>query len=109
LRIHLRQTRHVPTFTVLVSLRFDTAPVADDVDRLREALQPRDEDLRLWQDGDPRVVRMTTERAAPDLEAAVFLGHDLAEEALELSGVAGSALEIVAMSDEHQRIWRAEP
>jgi hypothetical protein len=99
----------VPTFTVLVSLRFDTAPEADDVDRLRAALQPRDDDLRLWQDSDPRVVRMTTERPAPDLEAAVFLGHDLAEEALELSGGAGSALEIVAMTDEHQRIWRAEP
>jgi hypothetical protein len=102
-------TLDMPLFTVLVALRFDTAPEDDDVHRLHAALQPRDDDLRLWQDSDPRVVRMTTERAAPDLEAAVFLGHDLAEEALELSGVAGSALEVVAMTDEHRRIWRAEP
>jgi hypothetical protein len=99
----------VPTFTVLVALRFDTVPGEQAVDGLRAALQPRDDTLRLWQDTDPRVIRMTTERSAPDLEAAVFLGHDLAEEALELSGSAGSALEVVAMTDEQQRIWRAEP
>jgi hypothetical protein len=99
----------MPLFTVLVALRFDTAPGEDAVDGLLAALRPRDDALRLWQDTDPRVVRMTTERAAPDLEAAVFLGHDLADEALALSGSAGSALEVVAMSDEHQRIWRAEP
>jgi hypothetical protein len=102
-------TFDMPLFTVLVALRFDVAPGDEAVDGLRTALQPRDDGLRLWQDTDPRVVRMTTERAAPDLEAAVFLGHDLAEEALELSGSAGSALEIVAMTDEQQRIWRAEP
>jgi hypothetical protein len=99
----------VPTFTLLVALRFDTTPGEDAVDGLRAALRPRDDALLLWQDTDPRVVRMTTDRVAPDLGAAVFLGHDLAEEALELSGSAGSALEVVAMTDEHQRVWRAEP
>lgn len=96
-------------YTVLVALRFDPALGEDAVDGLRAALRPRDDDLRLWLDSDPGVVRMTTERAAPDLDAAVLLGHDLAEEALELSGSPGSALEVVAMTDEHQRIWRAEP
>jgi hypothetical protein len=93
-------TGNVPTFTVLVSLRFETAPGEDAVEGLRAALRPRDDALRLWQDTDPRVVRMTTDRAAPDLEAA---------EALELSGSPGSALEVVAMTDEQQRVWRAEP
>jgi hypothetical protein len=102
-------TGNVPTFTVLVSLRFDTAPGEDAVEGLHAALRPRDDALRLWQDTDPRVVRMTTDRAAPDLEAAVFLGHDVAAEALELSGSPGSALEVVAMTDEQQRVWRAEP
>jgi hypothetical protein len=99
----------VPSFTVLVALRFDPALGEDAVDGLRAALQSRDGDLRLWRDTDPRVLRLSTERAAPDLDAAVLLGHDLVEEALEESGSAGSALEVVAMTDEHQRIWRAEP
>ena len=96
-------------FTVLVALRFDPAPAEDAVDGLLAALRPRDDDLRVWRDTDPRVVRLSTERAAPDLEAAVLLGQDLAEEALAASGSAGSVLEVVAMSDEHQRVWRAEP
>jgi hypothetical protein len=52
---------------------------------------------------------VSTDLPAPDAEGALDAGHTLAQEALPLCPFPASAEEVVAMSDEEQLVWRAEP
>ena len=109
-RIHLPQTRGVPTFTRYVALRADrplddaaVAAVADD-------LRPEDEELCIWRDEqDGALLRVSVEGVADDLEAALDLGRALAEETAVASRFPTETEEIVAMDDEQQLVWRAKP
>jgi hypothetical protein len=99
----------VPTFTLSVSVRLDTPPGDDVVDALRSTLRPGDDDLMVWRDADPAVLRLSTDRPATDLDGAVALGLELADDALALSRRPGAVQEVVAMDDDRQLVWRAEP
>jgi hypothetical protein len=105
----LPQTLGVPTFSLAVSVRFDAVPGDDLVDALTAALRPGDDDLMVWRDADPAVLRLSADCAAADLEGAVAVGLELADDALVLSGPGGAVQEVVAMDDERQLVWRAEP
>jgi hypothetical protein len=99
----------VPTFTLAVSVRFDRAPDDDVVDALGSTLRPGDDGLLVWRDTDPAVLRLSVECSAADPDGAVAAGLALADDAVGLSRSAGTALEVVAMDDERQLVWRAEP
>ena len=97
----------MPAFTLSVALR-SSAPLDDDVlDRLRTVLRPDDPDLRLWREPDRAVLRVVTECTADDLEAALDLGQDLAEEAGAVCP--GRVFEVAAMGDDDSRVWRSGP
>ena len=73
-------------------------------------LRPDDEDLCIWRDdADPTLVRVSTDRPADDLDAALALGRELAAETVALSPVGAAVEEVVAMDDEQQLVWRAKP
>jgi hypothetical protein len=99
----------VPTFTLSVSVRLDTPPGDDVVDALRSTLRPGDDGLMVWRDADPAVLRLSTDCPAADLDGAVALGLELADDALALSRRPGAVQEVVAMDDDRQLVWRAEP
>ena len=98
----------MPTFTLAVSVRFDAVPEDDVVDTLGRLLRPEDDDLLVWRDG-PTVLRLSTDRPATDLEDAVAVGLELGDDALALCQCPGEVQEVVAMDDERQLVWRAEP
>jgi hypothetical protein len=102
----------VPTFTLAISVRLDAVP-ADDVVDSASTLRPGDENLLVWQDADPAVLRLSTDCPAADLDAALAVGLELADDVLALGvlelGVQGAVEEVVAMDDERQLVWRAEP
>jgi hypothetical protein len=98
----------VETFSVVVVLRFDAAIGDGEIPGLLGGTD--DEGSLVWRDGaDPRVMRLSSERAAEDLSDAVQQGRGLAAEALDRFAVPGEVLEVVAMADEDSMVWRAEP
>jgi hypothetical protein len=99
----------VPAHSLAVSVRFDAVPGDDVVDMLRSRLRPGDDDLMVWRDADPTVLRLATDCPAPDLEEALARGLQLADDAVAVGGRGGAVLEVVAMDDEQQLVWRAEP
>jgi hypothetical protein len=99
----------VPTFTLAVSVRLDAVPGDEVVGALTTTLRPGDDDLLVWRDADPAVLRLSTDCSASDLEGAVALGLELADDALALCRRPGAVGEVVAMDDERQLVWRAEP
>jgi hypothetical protein len=103
------QTPAVDTFTVYVALRADRTLDDAAVDAVAGPLRPDDPDLCIWRDEiAPDLLRVSVDCPAPDLGTALELGHELAEEARALDG--GLAVEeVVAMTDERQLVWRAEP
>lgn len=103
----LAQTRGVPSFTLSVALR-SSAPLDDDaVDALRAVLRPGDPELRLWREPDRAVLRVSTECEAEDLDAALVLGMQLADEVGEARP--GRVFEVAAMGDDDSQVWRAGP
>jgi hypothetical protein len=73
-------------------------------------LRPDGEELCLWRDdADPTLVRVSIDCAADDLDGALALGRDLADEVVTLSPVDAAVDEVVAMDDVHQLVWRARP
>ena len=101
------QTHPVPSFTLSVALR-SSAPLDDTaVDTLRAVLRPDDAELRVWREPDRAVLRVATECRADDLEAALDLGQDLAEEANAVCP--GRVFEVAAMGDDDSRVWRSGP
>jgi hypothetical protein len=93
----------VPTFSLVVSVRYDVTPSDDVVDALRRG----DDGPMVWRDADPAVLRVSTECAAADLDHAVAVGLGLGDDVL--AGAGGVVQEVVAMDDEQQLVWRAEP
>jgi hypothetical protein len=97
----------VPEYTLSVALR-SSAPLDDAaIDALRIVVRPDDDQLRLWREPDRAVLRLATECTADDLETALELGHDLAEEAG--GACPGRVFEVAAMDDEDSRVWRSGP
>jgi hypothetical protein len=106
----LLQTRPVPTFTLYVALRAE-APLDDAVvAAVAGVLRPEDEWLCIWRDEDDgALLRVSVDGVADDLEAALDLGRDLAEETAAASPLPTEIEEVVAMDDERQVVWRAKP
>jgi hypothetical protein len=97
----------VDTFTLYVALRPDS-PLDDDVvDTLGSVLRPGDSELRIWREPDRGLLRVSTECAAEDLDAALELGHALGAETV--AGCPGLLLEVGALGDEDSLVWRAVP
>jgi 2-iminoacetate synthase ThiH len=98
----------VPTFTLYAVLRaggpLDDAAVA----ALARVLRPEDEGLCIWRDGSERLL-VSADCAADDLEGALEVGRELADEARALSPVPAAVEEIQAMTDEEVLVWRAAP
>jgi hypothetical protein len=88
----------VDTFTVVVVLR-----TADEVDDVAV------DTLGLWRDDtDPALWRAATECTAGDLEEALVLGRELADQ-ITAGPLDATVEEVVAMDDERQLVWRANP
>ncbi|MDK3256227.1 hypothetical protein [Blastococcus capsensis] len=97
----------MPAFTLSVALR-SSAPLDDAaIDALRTVLRPDDPELRLWREPDRAVLRVVTECEAADLDAALDLGKDLADEADE--ACPGRVFEVAAMGDDDSQVWRSGP
>jgi hypothetical protein len=100
----------VEAFTVYAVLR--SAHAVDDaaVQAMSRALQRDGEEASVWRDGqDTTVVRVSGDVDAPDVEGALDAGHALAREALAVCPFPAALEEVVAMTDEDQLVWRAEP
>ncbi|MGY1834113.1 hypothetical protein ACI79P_03265 [Blastococcus sp. SYSU DS0510] len=97
----------MPGYTLTVALR-SSAPLDDAaIDALRAVLRPEDPELRLWREPDRAVLRVATECQAEDLDAALVLGMELADEANEARP--GRVFEVAAMGDEDSQVWRSGP
>ncbi|TFV53523.1 hypothetical protein [Blastococcus sp. TF02A-35] len=97
----------MPSFTLSVALR-SSAPLDDDaIERIRAAVRPGDPELRAWREPDRAVLRVATECEAPDLDAALDLGKDLADEANAVCP--GRVFEVAAMGDDDSQVWRSGP
>jgi hypothetical protein len=97
----------VDTFTLFVALRPDRPLDGAAVDALGAVLRPDDEDLRIWPEAGRGLLRVSTECAAEDLDAALELGHALGAEAS--AACPGSLLEVSALGDEDSLVWRSVP
>jgi hypothetical protein len=99
----------VTTFTLFVALRADRPLDDAALEAVAGPLRPDDPDLCIWRDEDvAELLRVSVDVLAADLEAALDLGHALAEEARALDP--GLAVEeVVVMTDEEQMVWRARP
>src|SRR4029450_6568028 len=100
----------VDAFTVYAVLRSEH-PVDDAaVEVVSRGLQRHGERLRIWRDEqDPTAVRVSTDVDAAGVESALDAGHALAQQARALCPLPASVEEVVAMTDEDQLVWRAEP
>ncbi|HEV7187780.1 MAG TPA: hypothetical protein VGN28_07770 [Blastococcus sp.] len=86
------------TFTLVVVLR-----AVGDVDEAAVGT------LGLWRDDiDPALWRASTDCTAGGLEEALSLGRDLADR-ITSGPVDATVVEVVAMDDEQQLVWRANP
>ncbi len=94
------------TFTLFLALRPDEPLDDDAVDAVGAAL-PGDDDLRVWRESGRGLLRVATEGAAADLEAALGLAQALGAEVL--ARCPGTLLEVSAMGDEDSLVWRAVP
>jgi hypothetical protein len=97
----------VDIFTLGITLRalspWDDGTAASVVEALED-------DAVAWVDGgDPALLRISVERAADDLAAALALGRDMAGRARDRAPVPAGVLEVSAMTDEDVMVWRAEP
>ena len=106
-RIQERHTLAVDTFTLFLALRPDQSVDDAVVDALGAALRPGDDELRVWHEEGPGLVRVATEAAAEDLESALGLAQDLGADVL--GRCPGTLLEVSAMGDEDWLVWRAVP
>jgi hypothetical protein len=100
----------VPTYALYVALRAERPLDEAAVDDLAVVLRPEDDERCMWRDErDGALLRVSVDCVAGDLEAALDLGHDLAEEITVASRFPIAAEEVVAMDDEQQLVWRAKP
>jgi hypothetical protein len=101
------QTRGVDSFTLYVVLRPDELVDDAAIDALGAVLRPHDEVRRIWVDPDRGLLRVSTEGAAEDLDAALELGQELGAELVD--ACPGQLLEVGALGDEDSQVWRAVP
>jgi len=100
----------VPTFTLYVALRAEARLDDDSVGAVAGGLRPGDEGLCIWRDADDgAVLRVSVDCTAADLEEALDLGRDLAEETAGLSPFRTAVEEVQAMTDDEVLVWRATP
>ena len=66
-------------------------------------------DGAVWVDpADPALLRISAQRTADELAAALELGRDLAVELRDRAAVPAGVLEVSAMDDKDAMVWRAE-
>ena len=94
------------SFTLYVALRPEHPLDGAGVDALADDL-PEDDGRRIWTEPDRGLLRLSTECAAEDLEAALELGQALGADVLEKCP--GQLLEVGALGDEDSLVWRAVP
>jgi hypothetical protein len=100
----------VPTFALYVALRAERPLDDDGLDALALLLRAEDDARCMWRDDrDGALLRVAVDCSACDLDTALDLGHDLAQEAVDLSSFALTVEEVAAMDDERQLVWRAKP
>jgi hypothetical protein len=97
----------VDTYALFLALRPERPLDDAAVDALGAVLRPEDDDLRIWREDGRGLLRVSTECAAEDLDAALELGHDLGAEALAVCP--GALLEVSALGDEDSLVWRSVP
>ena len=95
------------TYALFLALRPERPLDDAAVDALGAVLRPEDDDLRIWRKDGRGLLRVSTECAAEDLDAALELGHDLGAEAL--AACPGALLEVSALGDEDSLVWRSVP
>ena len=95
------------SFTLYVALRPDHPLDDAAMDDLGAVLRPDDDQRRIWTEPDRGLLRVSTECAAQDLDAALELGHALGAELLD--ACPGQLLEVGALGDEDAQVWRAVP
>ena len=95
------------TFTLFLALRAERPLDDAAVDALGAVVRPGDGDLRIWREDGRGLLRVSTECAAEDLDAALELGHDLGAEAL--AACPGALVEVSALGDEDSLVWRSAP
>jgi hypothetical protein len=102
-------TLTVNTFTLYVALRAERPLDDAAVDAVAGRLRPDDPELCIWRDElVPELLRVSVDGPACDLESALEQGHELAGEIRALDqGL--RVEEVVAMDEERQRVWRAQP
>jgi hypothetical protein len=96
----------MPPVTLYVALRAEQPLDDAAVERVSRALRPGDEGLCVWRDG--ALLRVSVDCAADDLQAALDLARDLADETAVASPFPTEIEEVVAMDDEQQLVWRAK-
>jgi hypothetical protein len=100
----------VDTFTLYVAVRATRALDDAAVEAVGSRLRPDDEGLCIWRDdADPTLLRVSIDSPAEDLDSALGLGRELADETVGQSPSGAAVEEVVAMDDERQLVWRAEP
>jgi hypothetical protein len=97
----------VDTYALFLALRPERPLDDAAVDALGAVIRPGDDDLRIWREDGRGLLRVSTECAAEDLDAALELGHDLGAEAL--AACPGALLEVSALGDEDSLVWRSVP
>ena len=98
------------TVTLYVVLRADRGWDAAALALVADALGPAGDDLRMWADDEERpLLRISYDRPAESLSAALDLGHALAADVVELAPVPARVVEVSVMTDEDVMVWRAEP
>src|SRR3712207_5301099 len=86
-----------------------SSPVGDSVvQAVASGLRPDDEGMCVWRETDPTVLRLSADVHSADFTAAIAEGRSLAEEALQLSGIAGRVHDVVAMTEEGMAEWTAD-
>lgn len=95
------------SFTLFLTLRPDRPLDGGAVDALGSALRPQDDELRVWREDGPGLLRVSTEADAEGLEAALELAHVLGADVL--ARCPGTLLEVSALGDDDSLVWRAMP
>jgi len=85
-----------------------TAIPAGTVERINAAFRPDDDSVCAWVDGqDDRILVVSVDVEAADLQAAITAGLSALSEAAQLGPLDGRAAQVVAMTEEAQLTWSA--
>ena len=98
------------SFQIYAALR-TPAPLTDDhLASLNRSLRPADESLCLWRDEkNESVLRLSVDLESHDYQEALREGLVIAQEAVQLVGPGSTVLELVAVTEEGQSRYTAQP